>query len=73
MLQEKEKIRICQIEFEADLHHKGKWNEWVTEMEKKRWESILAEYEQEMGERKESLALKLDKKVANAISKESHR
>ena len=33
----------------------------------------LAEYEQEMGERKESLALKLDKKVANAISKESHR
>ena len=67
------RCRICQIEFEADLHHKGKWNEWVTEMEKKRWESILAEYEQEMGERKESLALKLDKKVANAISKESHR
>lgn len=67
------RCRICQVEFEADLHEKGKWNEWVIEMEKKRWESILAEYEQEMGERKESLALKLDKKVANAISKESHR
>ena len=67
------RCRICQIEFEADLHRKGEWNDWVAEMEKKRWESILAEYEQEMGERKESLALKLDKKVANAISKESHR
>ena len=67
------RCRVCQVEFEADLHRKGKWNDWVADMEKKRWESILAEYEQEMGERKESLALKLDKKVANAISKESHR
>ena len=67
------RCRICQVEFEADLHEKGKWNEWVADMEKKRWESILTEYEQEMGEKKESLALKLDKKVANAISKESHR
>ena len=67
------RCRICQLEFEADLHRKGKWNEWVADMEKKRWESILAEYEQEMSERKESLALKLDKKVANAIAKESHR
>ena len=67
------KCRICQVEFEADLHRKGEWQAWVTEMEKKRWESILAEYEQEMKENKESLALKLDKKVANAIAKESHR
>ena len=67
------RCRICQLEFEADLHRKGEWQAWVTEMEKKRWESILAEYEQEMGERKESLALKLDKKVANAVAKESHR
>ena len=67
------RCRVCQIEFEADLHRKGKWNEWVADMEKKRWESILAEYEQEMGEKKESLALKLDKKVANAVAKESHR
>ena len=67
------RCRICQLEFEADLHHKGKWNEWVTEMEKKRWESILAEYEQEMKENKESDSLKFDKKVANAVAKESHR
>ena len=67
------RCRVCQVEFEADLHEKGKWNEWVADMEKKRWESILAEYEQEMSERKESLALKLDKRLANAISKESHR
>jgi len=67
------RCRICQVEFEADLHRKGKWNEWVADMEKKRWESILADYKQEMKENKESLALKLDKKVANAISKESHR
>ena len=51
------RCRICQVEFEADLYRKGKWNEWVADMEKKRWESILAEYEQEMGEKKESLAL----------------
>ena len=67
------RCRICQLEFEADLDRKGKWVAWRDDQEKKRWESILAEYEQEMGERKESLALKLDKKVANAISKESHR
>tara|TARA_S200000501_G_scaffold308489_1_gene298038 strand:- start:875 stop:1351 length:477 start_codon:yes stop_codon:yes gene_type:complete len=67
------RCRICQIEFEADLHRKGEWVAWRDEQEKKRWESILAEYEQEMSERKESLALKLDKKVANAIAKESHR
>tara|TARA_B100001113_G_scaffold244248_1_gene200981 strand:- start:101 stop:562 length:462 start_codon:yes stop_codon:yes gene_type:complete len=67
------KCRICQLEFEAELHRKGEWNEWVADLEKKRWERVLAEYEEEMGERKESLALKLDKKVANAISKESHR
>ena len=67
------RCRICQLEFEADLHRQGKWVEWRDEQEKKRWESILAEYEQEMSERKESLALKLDKRLANAISKESHR
>ena len=67
------RCRVCQLEFEADLHRKGEWQAWVTEMEKKRWESIKAEYDREMADRKESLALKLDKKVANAISKESHR
>ena len=67
------RCRICQIEFEADLHRKDEWVAWRDDQEKKRWESILAEYEQEMKENKESLALKLDKKVANAIAKESHR
>ena len=67
------RCRICQVEFEADLHRKGEWVDWRDDQEKKRWESILAEYEQEMKENKESLALKLDKKVANAIAKESHR
>ncbi len=67
------KCRVCQLEFEAELHRKGEWNDWVADLEKKRWESILAEYEEEMGERKGSLALKLDKKVANAVAKESHR
>ena len=67
------KCRVCQLEFEAELHRKGEWNDWVADLEKKRWERVLAEYEEEMGERKGSLALKLDKKVANAISKESHR
>ena len=67
------KCRVCQLEFEAELHREGKWNDWVADMEKKRWESILAEYKQEMGERKESDTLKFDKKVANAVAKESHR
>ena len=67
------RCRVCQLEFEADLHRKGEWNEWVTEMEKKRLESIIAEYKQEMGERKESDTLKFDKKIANAVAKESHR
>ena len=67
------KCRICQLEFEAELHREGKWNEWVSDLEKKRWESLKAEYEEEMRLQKESLALKLDKKVANAVAKESHR
>ena len=63
----------CQLEFEAELHRKGEWKDWVVEMETKRWESMLSEYEQEMVEKKESDTLKFDKKVANAIAKESHR
>ena len=68
-----QRCRICQIEFEADLHRKGKWNDWVADMEKKRWEAIKAEYDQEMGERKDSKSLEFDTKLANAIAKESHR
>ena len=29
------RCRICQLEFEADLHDKGKWNEWVDEWKRK--------------------------------------
>ena len=67
------RCRICQMEFEMDLHRKGKWQDWVKEMEEKRWESILKEYEQEFEEAQQSKALKFDEKVANAIAKESHR
>ena len=67
------KCRVCQLEFEAELHRKGKWNDWVAEMEKKRWEAIKAEYDQEMADRKESKTLQFDTDLANAIAKESHR
>ena len=67
------RCRVCQLEFEADLHRKGKWNDWVAEMEKKRWEAIKAEYDQEMADRKKSKALQFDTDLANAIAKESHR
>ena len=67
------RCRVCQMEFEADLHRRGEWQEWVKGMEEKRWESILKEYEQEFEEAQKSKALKFDKKVANAIAKESHR
>ena len=61
----------CQLEFEADLRRKGEWQDWVKEMETKRWESVLSEYEQEMEEIKEKN--QFDEKVAHAIGKESHR
>ena len=67
------RCRVCQLEFEADLHRKGKWNDWVAEMEKKRWEAIKAEYDQEMADRKKSKALQFDTDLANAIAKESHK
>ena len=66
------KCRICQLEFEADLHRKGKWNEWVADMEKKRWEAIKAEHDAEMELMKNSDGA-FDTKLANAIAKESHR
>ena len=66
------RCRICQVEFEADLHRKGKWNEWVAAMEKKRWEGIKAEHDAEMELMKNSDGA-FDTKLANAIAKESHR
>jgi len=58
----------CQLNFEADLHREGKWKEWVTDMEEKRWESVLKEYEQEMEEVEKNKSLDFDKTVANALS-----
>ena len=66
------RCRVCQLEFEADLHRKGKWNEWVADMEKKRWEAIKAEHDAEMELMKNSDGA-FDTKLANAIAKESHR
>ena len=55
------------------LRKEGKWEDWVKDQETKRWETVMAEYEAEMQSRDESETLKFDKKVANAIAKESHR
>ena len=63
----------CQIDFECVLKEKGEWEDWVKDQEKKRWETVLAEYEAEMELVEDSETLKFDKKVADAIAKESHR
>tara|TARA_B100000287_G_scaffold248598_1_gene233691 strand:- start:257 stop:739 length:483 start_codon:yes stop_codon:yes gene_type:complete len=68
-----QRCRVCQMEFEADLHRKGEWQDWVKEMEEKRWETILKEYEQEFEEVQNSKALKFDKKVATALAGHEHR
>ena len=63
----------CQIDFECVLKEKGEWEDWVKDQEKKRWETVVGEYEAEMELVEDSETLKFDKKVANAIAKESHR
>ena len=59
----------CQINFEVDLKVEGKWEDWVKEMEEKRWKIILKEYESEMELYKDSDPF--DKSVANALSDEN--
>ena len=59
----------CQINFEVDLKVEGKWEDWVKEMEEKRWETILKEYESEMELYKDSDPF--DKSVVNALSDEN--
>ena len=59
----------CQINFEVDLKAEGKWEDWVKEMEEKRWEIILKEYESEMELYKDSDPF--DKSVVNALSDEN--
>ena len=57
----------CQIDFEMKLKKEGKWEDWVKEMETKRWERVLAEYESEMN-LQDSGKSAFDKTVANAIA-----
>ena len=66
-----QKCQYCQMEFEATLHREGKWNDWVAGMEKKRWDGILKEYEQEINEFKEKN--QFDKTVANSLASHEHR
>ena len=66
------RCKYCQIDFEMKLKKEGKWEDWVKEMETKRWESVLAEYEQEMNLQNESKGA-FDKTVANAIANHEHR
>ena len=66
------RCKYCQIDFEMKLKKEGKWEDWVKEMVTKRWESVLAEYEQEMNLQNESKGA-FDKTVANAIAIHEHR
>ena len=60
----------CQIDFEVDLKVKNKWEDWVKEMEEKRWEAVLKEYEDEMKDM-DTASSPFDTKVANALSNEN--
>ena len=66
-----QKCKYCQMEFEANLKRKGEWEDWVKEMEEKRWEAVLAEYESEMNLQDSSKGA-FDKTVANAIANHEH-
>ena len=66
-----QKCKYCQMEFEANLKRKGEWEDWVKEMEEKRWERVLAEYESEMNLQDSSKGA-FDKTVANAIANHEH-
>mgnify|MGYP001189726747 CR=1 FL=1 len=67
-----QRCKYCQMEFEANLHQEGKWNDWVKDQEEKRWEAVLVEYETEMKEIKKSNGV-FDKTVANALANNEHR
>ena len=53
------------------LKREGKWEDWVKEMETKRWEAVLAEYESEMKLLDNSKGA-FDKTVANALANNEH-
>jgi len=65
------RCKYCQIDFEMKLKKQGKWEDWVKEMETKRWERVLAEYESEMTEIDNADGA-FDKTVANAIANHEH-
>ena len=56
----------CQIDFEMKLKREGKWEDWVKEMETKRWEAVLAEYESEMSDIKNADS-PFDETIAKAV------
>ena len=60
------RCKYCQIDFEMKLKRENKWEDWVKEQEEKRWEAVLAEYEDEMKQIKEADG-PFDKTVAHAI------
>ena len=66
------RCKYCQIDFEMTLKRDDKrngtstWEDWVKEQEEKRWEAVLAEYEDEMKQIKEADG-PFDKTVAHAI------
>ena len=60
------KCKYCQIDFEMKLKREDKWEDQVKEQEEKRWEAVLAEYEDEMKQMKEADG-PFDKTVAHAI------
>ena len=67
-----QKCKYCQIDFEMKLKREGKWEDWVKEMETKRWEAVLAEYESEINGIEDANS-PFDKTVANAIANHEHR
>ena len=66
------RCKYCQIDYEMKLKKEGKWMDWVKDMEKKRWESVLAEYEAEMKLLDNSKGA-FDKTVANALANNEHK
>ena len=66
------KCKYCQIDFEMKLKKEDKWEDWVKEMEEKRWEAVLAEYEDEMKQIKDADS-PFDKTIANALANHEHR
>ena len=64
------RCKYCQLEFEAELHRKGEWKDWVQDQEKKRWEAVMKEYEDEMRDM-DTTDSPFDKTVANTLSNEN--